>query len=60
MIGLAIIGLIVIGSIVAFGIWYLATSITFKNTPNRYEYRKYKDEDGNEITQVIDREDRDK
>lgn len=36
--GLALIGLIVMGSILGFGIYWLLTNITFKQTPKQYTY----------------------
>ena len=36
MIGLALIGLLVMGSILAFGIYWLLTNVTFKQTSERY------------------------
>ena len=36
MMGLALIGLLVMGSILGFGIYWLLTNVTFKQTPERY------------------------
>jgi hypothetical protein len=54
MIGLAVIGLLIMASAVAFGVWYIFNNTSFKKTTNRYRYVKTKDENGNEITKVID------
>jgi hypothetical protein len=57
MIGLAVIGLLIMASAVAFGVWYILSNTSFKKTTNRYRYVKAKDENGNEITKVVDLED---
>ena len=36
--GLALIGLLVMGSILGFGIYWLLTNITFKQVPEKYTY----------------------
>jgi len=43
MMGLALIGLLVMGSILGFGIYWLLTNVTFKQTPEQYTY------DGNKV-----------
>jgi hypothetical protein len=57
MIGLAIIGLLFMAGAVGLGVWYVSKSMSFKKTTDRYRYVKAKDENGNEITKVIDLED---
>ena len=57
MMPLAIIGLVLMSALVAWGVWSVTKSITVKKTTERYKYVKAKDEDGNEITKVIDLED---
>jgi regulatory protein YycH of two-component signal transduction system YycFG len=57
MMPLAIIGLVLMSALIAWGVWSITKSITVKKTTERYKYVKAKDEDGNEITKVIDLED---
>ena len=57
MMPLALTGVLLIAGIVAFGVYKMLSSITLKQTTSRYRYVKAKDEDGNEITKVIDLED---
>ena len=38
MMGLALVGLLVMGSILGFGIYWLLTNVTFKQTPEQYTY----------------------
>ena len=38
MMGLALIGLLVMGSILGFGIYWLLTNITFKQVPEKYTH----------------------
>lgn len=54
---LALIGLLVMAFLIGYGFWKVFSSITVKETTNRYRYEKTKDEDGNEITKVVDLED---
>ncbi len=39
MMGLALIGLLVMGSILGFGIYWLLTNITFKQQQEKYTYK---------------------
>jgi len=57
MMPLALIGLFLMAGLVGWGVWNVSKSITIKKTTDRYRYVKVKDEDGNEITKVIDLED---
>ncbi len=57
MMPLSLIGLVVIGTIITVGVFVILKNVTFKQTTDRYRYVKAKDEDGNEITKVIDLED---
>jgi hypothetical protein len=57
MIGLATIGILFMAGAVGLGVWYVTSRMTFKKTTDRYRYVKAKDENGNEITKVIDLED---
>jgi hypothetical protein len=54
---LSLIGLILLASLVGIGAAVIMTKVTFKQTTDRYRYVKTKDENGNEITKVIDLED---
>lgn len=54
---LALIGLLVMAFLVGYGFWKVFSSISFRKTTNRYRYEKTKDENGNEITKVVDLED---
>lgn len=54
MMMLAMIGLLIIGGAVGYGVWKLVNGVTFRKTTDRYQYRITKDEHGNEITEVID------
>jgi hypothetical protein len=56
MLGLAVIGLLIMSSAVGLGVWYILKNTSIKKTTDRYRYVKTKDEDGNEITKVIDLE----
>jgi hypothetical protein len=56
MIVLAGIGALLLSAVVCYGIWMLINSFTIKRTTNRYRYVKITDEDGNEITKVVDLE----
>lgn len=60
MMPLAIVGVLLMTGIVGFGIWKLINSFTLKSTTDRYQYVKTKDEHGNEITKVVDLEDKDR
>jgi predicted negative regulator of RcsB-dependent stress response len=57
MMPLALVGVLIMAGLVGWGVWTIAKSITFKRTTDRYRYVKTKDEDGNEITKVVDLED---
>jgi hypothetical protein len=57
MMPLAIIGVLIMAAIVAFGIYKMLNSFTLKRTTDRYRYEKTIDADGNEITKVVDLED---
>jgi hypothetical protein len=57
MMPLAVVGVLLMAGIVGFGIWKLINSFTLKRTTDRYRYVKTKDENGNEITKVVDLED---
>jgi len=57
MVALALIGVIIMAGLVGWGVWTITKSISLKKTTDRYRYVKTKDEDGNEITKVIDLED---
>jgi predicted negative regulator of RcsB-dependent stress response len=59
MMPLALIGVLIMAGLVGWGVWNVVKSITLKKTTDRYRYVKTKDEDGNEITKVIDLEDSD-
>ena len=54
---LSIIGVAVMASIVGYGIYMVSQNVTLKNTKPRYKYVDTVDEDGNEITKVVDLED---
>lgn len=58
MMPLALTGVLLIAGIVAFGVYKMLNSFTLKQTTSRYRYVKTKDEGGNEITKVIDLEDK--
>jgi hypothetical protein len=57
MMPLAFIGVILISALVGWGVWSVVKSITINKTVDRYRYIKTKDEDGNEITKVVDLKD---
>jgi predicted negative regulator of RcsB-dependent stress response len=57
MMPLALVGVLIMAGLVGWGVWTILKSVTFKQTTNRYRYVKTKDEDGNEITKVVDLED---
>lgn len=57
MVALALIGVIIMAALVGWGVWNILKSISLKKTTERYRYVKAKDENGNEITKVIDLED---
>jgi F0F1-type ATP synthase assembly protein I len=57
MMPLALIGLLIMAGLVGWGVLAIARSISMKSTTDRYRYVKTKDEDGNEITKVVDLED---
>jgi uncharacterized membrane protein len=54
MMALSILGLCVIGGLVAFGIWFITSRVTTKQVTERYKYVKTQDAYGNDITKVID------
>jgi hypothetical protein len=58
MMPLAVIGVLIMSVIVGFGIYKLLGSFTLKQTTDRYRYIQAKDADGNEITKVVDLEDK--
>lgn len=51
---LTYIGLVAIVGCTAVGVYVLAKSISFKPTVERYRYVETYDEEGNQITKVID------
>jgi predicted negative regulator of RcsB-dependent stress response len=57
MMPLAIVGVLIMSGIVGWGVWTISNSFTLKQTTDRYRYVKTKDQDGNEITKVVDLED---
>ena len=54
---LSLIGLVIIATLIGVGAAVILKNLTFKRTTDRYRYVKTKDENGNEITKVIDLED---
>lgn len=54
MMPLALIGVLIMAGLVGWGLWMLVKSFSLKQTTDRYRYVKTKDQDGNEITKVID------
>jgi predicted NAD/FAD-binding protein len=57
MIMLAVVGITVLVAIVGYGVYGLSAKFTLKQSTDRYRYVKTKDENGNEITKVVDLED---
>lgn len=57
MMPLSLIGIIILALLVGIGAAVIMKSITFRQTTDRYRYVKTKDENGNEITKIIDLED---
>jgi hypothetical protein len=57
MMPLSLIGLIIIATLIGVGAAVILKNMTFRNTTDRYRYVKTRDENGNEITKVIDLED---
>ncbi len=57
MMPLSLIGLIIIGALIGVGAAVILKNLTIRQTTDRYRYVKTKDENGNEITKVIDLED---
>lgn len=57
MMPLSLIGLIIIAALIGVGATVVLKNLTFRKTTDRYRYVKAKDENGNEITKVIDLED---
>jgi len=60
MVALALIGVIIMSGLVGWGVWTIVKSVSLKKTTDRYRYVKAKDENGNEITKVIDLNDENK
>jgi hypothetical protein len=58
MMPLALIGVLFMSGLLAWGVRAIVKSVTFKQTTDRYRYVETTDEDGNKITKVIDLEDR--
>jgi hypothetical protein len=58
MMPLALIGLLIMATCIGWGVWAVLKGVSFKQTTDRYRYVKTKDENGNEITKVIDLEDK--
>ena len=54
---LSLIGLVIIATLIGVGAAVILKNLTFRKTTDRYRYVKAKDENGNEITKVIDLED---
>lgn len=59
MMPLSLIGIIILALLVGLGAAVIMKSITLRQTTDRYRYVKTKDENGNEITKIIDLEDND-
>ena len=57
MVILAILGCLIVGSIVAFGIYHLVRRVRVKEVTDRYRTVQKVDADGTPITVVIDAED---
>lgn len=57
MVPLSLIGLIIIAALIGVGATAVLKNLTFRKTTDRYRYVKAKDENGNEITKVVDLED---
>ena len=57
MIVLQLVSLLIFAALIGIGVVTLAKNLTIRKTTDRYRYIKTKDEDGNEITKVIDLED---
>jgi hypothetical protein len=57
MMPLSLIGLVIIATLIGVGAAVILKNLTFRKTTDRYRYVKVKDENGNEITKVIDLED---
>lgn len=57
MMPLAMIGVLILAGLVGWGVWMLSTKVKIEQSTPRYRYEKTKDEDGNEITKVVDLED---
>lgn len=57
MIMMTTIGLFIMAFLFGLGAFAIFKSISLKKTTDRYRYVKTKDENGNEITKVIDLED---
>lgn len=54
MLPLSLIGVVIIAALVGIGAAVVINNLTFRKTTDRYRYVKTKDENGNEITKVID------
>lgn len=60
MVMLSIIGLSVLVGLISWAVWDIVSKLSPGKYKPRYRYQKFKDEDGNEITKVVDTEDNDK
>lgn len=54
---LSLVGIIIIAALIGIGAVVVMKNVTLKQTTDRYRYVKTKDENGNEITKVVDLED---
>ncbi len=52
------IGAIVVAGVIGIGVAVIMNAVSFRQTTSRYRYVTTKDKDGNEITKVVDLEDR--
>ena len=59
MMPLSLIGLIILTLLISIGAIVVMKNLSFKQKTNRYRYVTVKDENGNEITKVVDLEDDD-
>jgi hypothetical protein len=57
MMPLSLVGIIIIAALIGIGAVVVMKNVTLKQTTDRYRYVKTKDENGNEITKVVDLED---
>ena len=58
MMPLAILGVLIVALIVGYGVYMLSQNVTLKDKTPRYTYTETTDEDGNKITIIKDREDK--